>query len=278
MDTIWKIRDGELRLGKKTYVMGIVNVTPDSFSDGGAYCDPTAAVQHALALAAEGVDILDIGGQSTRPGHTEISPEAEWQRIAPVLAQLMGKTTLPISVDTYFPEVAARALALGVHIINDVSGIITRDMAELVARYGAGWMIMHAAKIDENADPIETVAAWMKQAVDTAVGFGVDKNQLCVDPGIGFGKNTAQNYALMRETARIKPDGMAYLLGASRKRCIGAVTRTPPSERDCGTIAAHTIGILGGADIIRVHAGAQAVQAARVADAILQRDCGITAE
>lgn len=268
MDMLWKIRGGGLEMGAKTYVMGIVNVTPDSFSDGGAYSDPTTAVRHALTLAKEGVDILDIGGQSTRPGHEVVSAEEEWRRIAPVLERLVGQTNLPISVDTFYPYVAERALETGAHIINDVSGVIAREMAEIITKYGAGWVVMHNAQIGEGADPIETVAKWMKRATDEAVALGVKKEQLCVDPGIGFGKNAAQNYALIRETAQIKPDGYPYLLGASRKRCIGAATGTDASDRDYGTIAAHTIGILGGADIIRVHLGAGAVQAARVADAI----------
>lgn len=264
----WKIKDRRLEIGKKTYVMGIVNVTPDSFSDGGNYFGTDDAVGHALQLAAEGVDILDIGGQSTRPGHTPVSEQEEWERIAPVLSALEGKTELPVSVDTYYPYVAERALDCGADIINDVSGVINPEMAEIIKNTGAGWIIMHNGGISENISAAKVVAEWMQSAIAQALELGVPAAQLCVDPGIGFGKDPEQNYELIRKTADIKPEGYPYLLGASRKRCIGAATGTEADDRDYGTAAAHTVGIMGGADIIRTHIGAGAVQAARVADAV----------
>ncbi len=267
MKQAWICRDKILPLGEKTYVMGIVNVTPDSFSDGGRWLDPSAALAQAQRLEAEGVDLLDFGGQSTRPGHTEIPPEEEWARLEPVLRAL--DTRLPISIDTYYPYVAQRALALGVHIINDVSGVVNRPMAEAVSACRAGWVLMHNGKIPAGEDPVQTVSAWLRQAAREAEALGVAPETICLDPGIGFGKDEdMENYALIRRTAELVVPGYAYLLGASRKRCIGSAAGVPAAQRDAGTIAAHTIGIWGGAHIIRTHAGAPAVQAARVADAI----------
>lgn len=271
METVWKIRDVCLPLGKRTYVMGILNVTPDSFSDGGRYLDPDRALEQALRLKEAGVDILDVGGQSTRPGHVPISAEEEWSRLAPVLPRLLTETGLPVSVDTYYPEVARRCLDAGTQIINDVGGQVDAEMARLAADTGAGWVIMHSARLDETADGPAAVRAWLEAAVERAVGLGVKAEQICLDPGVGFGKTLEQNYQLIHRTAEVKLPGYAYLLGASRKRCIGAPAGDPPfAMRDSGTAAAHTIGILGGADLVRSHDGFGAVQAARVADAILR--------
>ena len=268
---VWKIRDRELELGKRTYVMGILNVTPDSFSDGGRYLDPGAAEEQAMRLAADGVDILDVGGQSTRPGHTPIPADQEWDRLEPVLHRLMQKMSIPVSVDTYYPYVAARCLDLGVQIINDVGGAVDEEMARLVKKSGAGWVVMHAAGLPADADAPQAVHGWFKQAAARAAAIGVLPGQLCFDPGVGFGKTLEQNYQLIHRTAGTRLPDYAYLLGASRKRCIGAPAGDPPfDKRDSGTAAAHTFGILGGADIVRSHDGFGAVQAARVADAILR--------
>ena len=269
METVWKIRDTHLPLGKRTYVMGILNITPDSFSDGGRYLDPEKALEQALRLREAGADILDVGGQSTRPGHVPISPEEEWSRLAPILPRLLDEADLPVSVDTYYPEVARRCLEAGVQIINDVGGQVDAEMARLVAGAGAGWVLMHSAQLDESADAPAAVRTWLEEAVGRALKLGVEAAQICLDPGIGFGKTLEQNYQLIHRTAEVRLPGYAYLLGASRKRCIGAPAGNPPfDQRDSGTAAAHTVGILGGADIIRAHDGFGAVQAARVADAI----------
>ena len=269
MASVWKIRDRLLPLGRRTYVMGILNVTPDSFSDGGKYLDPGFALEQALRLEADGVDILDVGGQSTRPGHTPISAEEEWARLEPVLSRLRDNTALPVSVDTFYPYVAERALALGAQIINDVGGKVEAAMARLVADTGAGWVVMHSGTLPETADAPPAVKAWLQQAVDQTEAWGVTPEQLCLDPGVGFSKTLEQNYQLIHRTAETKLPGYAYLLGASRKRCIGAPAGNPPFDRrDSGTVAAHTIGVLGGADILRSHDGFGAVQAARVADAV----------
>lgn len=271
MAAVWKIRDRVLPLGERTYVMGILNVTPDSFSDGGRYFDPGRAEEQALQLEADGVDILDIGGQSTRPGYTPIPPEEEWARLEPVLKRLAGKTRLPLSIDTFYPYVAQRCLDAGAQIINDVGGALDPDMARLVAETGAGWVVMHAENLPEEADGPAAVGDWLEKAARRIIEMGVPAEQLCFDPGVGFGKTPEQNYQLIHRTAETKLSGYAYLLGASRKRCIGAPAGNPPfNRRDSGTVAAHTIGILGGADIVRAHDGFGAVQAARVADAVLR--------
>lgn len=269
MDKIFNMRGLSLPLGARTYIMGIINVTPDSFSDGGKSFDPEDALRQAALMELAGVDILDIGGQSTRPGYTPISAESEWERLEPVLKGLAKQTKLPISVDTYYPDVAAKALDCGVHVINDVSGVVNAATAALIVKYGAGWILMHSAAVPETEDVSRTVSSWMLSSARIAETMGVSKSQICLDPGIGFGKTLEQNYRLIKETGKVKQPDYAYLLGASRKRCIGAPAGDPPFDmRDNGTIAAHTIGILGGADIIRVHDAAGAVQAARVADAI----------
>lgn len=255
-----------LPLGEKTYVMGIVNVTPDSFSDGGKWNDPAAAVEHALQLEEQGADILDVGGQSTRPGYTPISAQEEWERLSPVLDQLVELSRVPISVDTFYPEVARLSLQAGVDIINDVTGFRDPEMYELAAQCGCGCVIMH------DQPGFDAILPFFKDRRAKAEEYGIKADRLCFDPGIGFGKTYEENLRVLRElSALIEPD-CAMLVGASRKRVIGMPCGNPPfAERMPGTIAAHTVAILGGADIVRVHDVKEAVQAARVADAILGR-------
>lgn len=268
---VFRFRDRVLPLGERTYIMGIINVTPDSFSDGGDRFSAADALAAAKEMEQAGADFLDIGGQSTRPGHIPISAEEEWQRLEPVLPALIGQTTLPISVDTFYPTVAERALALGCHIINDVSGVVAPQMAAVIHEYQAGWVLMHADEESESeiCGLVHDRLSAMRQA---AIALGVPSEQLCLDPGIGFGKTPEQNLALIAGTADVKLSGNAYLLGASRKRVIAAmVGDIPPNQRDAGTHAAHSIGILGGADILRVHDVAGAVQAACVTDQLKGR-------
>ncbi len=249
--------------------MGILNVTPDSFSDGGRFLAAEDAVAGIEQMLADGADIIDIGAQSTRPGHTALPAEEELARLTPVLAHLGRFPNAVFSVDTFYPAVAQAALEAGAHIVNDVSGKVDPEMAAVVQKYRAGWVIMHAKDIETAADAPWAVATFFADAARQAISLGVDPAQLCFDPGIGFGKSAEQNLQLIKHTAKIKPAGYAYLLGASRKRCIGALVGNLPAEqRDPGTHAAHTVGLLGGANILRVHDVPGAVQAARVADAI----------
>lgn len=269
-------RGKRLPLGERTYVMGILNVTPDSFSDGGQYLDPADAVRHAHRMAAEGADILDIGAQSTRPGHVPVSAEEEWSRLAPVLAALRGQTALPLSIDTYYPAVARRALEAGASIINDVSGRSNAEMFSLIAETGAGYIAMHTGPggdADHLAEYPQGVVADVRHFFEDVCGAlkrcGVAEEQICLDVGIGFGKTQEQNLELLRDLNRTRINGCALLVGASRKRVVAIPSgENDPQRRMPGTVAAHTAAVAGGADIVRVHDVWAGVQAARVADAI----------
>ncbi len=260
---IWKCRDKEIEYESKTLIMGIINLTPDSFSDGGKY-KGEKAVKHALELEKDGADILDLGAQSTRPGYTEISPEEEWARLGGVLSELRQKTSLPISVDTYFPFVAKKALENGADIINDISGIITAEKAEIIKSSGAGWVITH-----NGSGGADEVKAFFEEALEKCKRLGVNENQLCFDMGIGFGKSYEQNLELIANVKKYKPSGTPLLLGTSRKRVIGEASRQAvPEKRVFGNIAADTAAILGGTDIIRIHDVKNEIQGVRTAEEI----------
>lgn len=264
----FEARDREISL-TKTRIMGILNCTPDSFSDGGKYLDPDAAVAHAKEMIKAGADIIDIGGQSTRPGYVNISPEMEWQRVEEVINRLVKETDTLLSVDTYYPQVAEKALNAGVHIINDISGF-PDAMLHTVAGSGCGCVIVHprGAFVE---DILKEVRQYFEERCAAALHQGFSCFQLCFDPGIGFGKTYQDNLRLIANVSKTRITGSAYLMAASRKRVIGQSCGNPPfEERLSGTLAAHTIALTGGADILRVHDVPQAVEAARVADAILQ--------
>lgn len=246
---LWKCKDKKIEYGKKILIMGIVNVTPDSFSDGGDHFSVEDAVECALALEKDGADIIDIGAQSTRPGHIPVSDEEEWQRLEPVLTALKGRLSVPVSVDTYYPLVAEKALKSGVDIINDVSGVISKEMAEIVKKERAGWIIMH-----NGPGTPEDIKAFFEKSVGECEKFGIDKEQLCLDMGIGFGKDYDENMTLLTNVCEYKMDGYPLLLGTSRKRVIGqGSNQENPKERVYGNIAADTAAVFGGVDIIRVH-------------------------
>ena len=262
-------------LGERTYIMGILNVTPDSFSDGGRYLELDAALRHAQEMEREGADILDIGAQSTRPGHTPVTAEEEWARLQPVLRALRERTALPLSVDTYYPSVAAAAVKAGVAIINDVSGSLENGMPRVAAETGAGLVMMHAGAGADDAgtgDAVEAVRRYFRQAMAAASAAGLPGQRVCLDPGIGFGKDRRGDLALAARLPELAADypGTALLVGASRKRVIAACCSPEPAaaERLAGTLAFHTVAQWNGAHILRVHDVAQAVQAARVADAL----------
>ena len=245
----WNCRNKEIEYGKKTILMGIVNITPDSFSDGGKFLDEDNAVSHAFEMIDEGADIIDLGAQSTRPGYSEISQEEEWERLAPVLKKIREKTDILISVDTYFPYVAEKALLNGAEIINDVSGIINPEMARIIKKTGAGWVIMH-----NGSGSVNEVKAFFEDAVKKTKALEINQSQLCFDMGIGFGKSYEQNLELIANINEYKLKEYPLLLGTSRKRVIGkASNQENPEQRIYGNIAADTVAILGGADIIRLH-------------------------
>ena len=266
---------GSLWLNDHTAVMGILNITPDSFSDGGRYNDTEKAVARALEIQREGAEILDIGAQSTRPGHIPVSAQEEWDRLEPVLRALQGRIAIPISIDTYYAEVADRALDQGAEIINDVSGSMENGMPAVVACHGAALVMMHAgagADDDHEADALAEVRGYFEAALTLAEKSGLELEQVCLDPGVGFGKSRNGDMELMARLPELLeglPDA-AVLVGASRKRVVGACCGNPPfEERLAGTLALHTAAQLGGARILRVHDVKEAVQAARVTDAVL---------
>ena len=271
--TVFRFREGSFLLGSRTYIMGIINITPDSFSDGGDNFSSEQALKTALVFEKQGADILDIGGQSTRPGALQITAKEEWERLKDALFLILKNTNTPVSVDTFYPEVAEKALEMGCHIINDVSGKVNPQMAEVIKKYNAGWVIMHSC--DEGDEDISSlVHNRLKTMLNSAVSLGINKENICIDPGIGFGKTMEQNLKLIAETDKVKIKDCAYLLGASRKRVIGYALgdeSLPFKERDFGTIAVNTVGILGGADILRVHNVSAAVQAANVTYKLIRK-------
>ncbi|MFS8037095.1 dihydropteroate synthase [Xanthobacter sp. AM11] len=263
-------RGRAIALGPRTLVMGIVNVTPDSFSDGGRSEKPLDALENARLLVSEGADLLDVGGESTRPGHTPVAADEEWARIAPVIGPLCAETGVPVSVDTYKAAVARRALEAGAAIVNDVWGFARDpDMAKVVAEFDAAAIVMHnRAEVDERLDVMADMLAFFETALETADKAGVKRERIVLDPGIGFGKTFPQNLAAIRRLPELRVLGLPILLGTSRKSLIGKVIETTPAERLPGTIASNVIGIMEGVEIIRVHDVAAHVQAARVAEAI----------
>lgn len=274
-------RSGHLDLDR-TIVMGILNVTPDSFSDGGRYLLPEKALEHALQIQEQGAGILDVGAQSTRPGHIPVSPEEEKERLLPVLRLLKGPIRIPISVDTYYPDVAQAALLEGASILNDVSGRLDNGMMELAARTGAGLILMHAGDGADDTgtgeDVLQTVRVFFERALDRAARVGLDPWQICLDPGIGFGKTRKGDRRLVSNLKRLTaglPE-TALLVGASRKRVVGECggETVPLCERLPGTLAFHSIAQWNGARILRAHDVAEAVRAAAVVDALMKEGDG----
>lgn len=270
-------RDFSLPLGSRTYIMGVLNYTPDSFSDGGAYNTPEKALERALEMQTQGADIIDIGGNSTRPGAKILTAAEECERIRPALEILKGRLDVPVSVDTFYPVCAKAALEAGASIINDVSGAFNREMAELAKEYGAGYVVMHnpcgAGIQSEYPDGvISSIRKFFIDVMELSAKAGLPKEQLCLDAGFGFGKSYEDNLEVLENFQWLKFKGVALLAAASRKRFIGKASGEENSAlRDSGTVAAHTAAIAGGADIIRVHDVFSALQGARVADAIYRK-------
>jgi dihydropteroate synthase len=265
-------RDRALRLDR-TLLMGVVNVTPDSFSDGGLFLDPAAAVEHARRLAADGADILDVGAESSRPGSDPVSEEEEWARLEPVLRCLLREIDAPVSVDTYKPQTARRALEAGAHMINDITGLSDPAMVEAVARYGAPIVIMHMKgrpkTMQKNVhyrDVVQEVKSFLTTQAGVAARAGI--RQVIVDPGIGFGKNMEHNLELLRRLGELAALPYPLLVGPSRKSFLGTLTGAAVADRLGGTMSAVTAAVLGGADIVRVHEVKECRQAVLVADAI----------
>jgi dihydropteroate synthase len=252
----------------RTLVMGILNVTPDSFSDGGRFSSIEKALAHATDMVTDGADFLDIGAESTRPGHDPISEEEEIRRLLPVLQQLKGQIRCPISIDTTKAKVAEVALQNGATIVNDIWGLQKDSaLADVAAHHKAGLVLMHnRAEIDPSIDIVEDMLRFLDQSIQIAVKAGNDAAKIALDPGIGFGKSFEQNLEAIVRLSRLKSLGFPILVGASRKSMIGKIVSSTTDERLPGTLAAHTVAILKGAEIVRVHDVRDAVQAARVTD------------
>lgn len=267
----WRSRDYLLPLGAKTYVMGILNFTPDSFSDGGSYQDPEMAVARAKEMVAHGAEVIDIGGESTRPGYEPVSEEEELQRVLPLINRLSAEISIPISIDTTKYLVAKESLQAGASIINDVSGLTAEPrLADLASQYGAGLIIMHTKSQPVYADLVGEVIAFLRNSVQTALGAGVDRSQIMIDPGIGFGKTLEHNLELLQHLDELKVLGYPILLGTSRKSVVGKVLGTDVNDRLEGTGATVALGIRSGADIVRVHDVKEMGRVARMADAIVR--------
>ena len=267
-----------LHLGSRTLIMGVLNVTPDSFSDGGVYLEPAKAIDRAFEIESEGADILDIGGESTRPGAIPVSWEEEQDRILPVIEAITGKITVPVSVDTRHARVAGKAIESGASLINDVSGLtFDSEMAATAARYQVPVIIMHSS-----GDPqimqsrvdyqrlISDIKESLKDRIQLAKDAGIKPESIVIDPGIGFGKTVSQNFQIIRNLDRFLALKYPLLIGVSRKSFIGRTLGIREGERIFGTAAAVTACILKGAHIVRVHDVAVMKQVAVIADHILQ--------
>ncbi|UOK71090.1 dihydropteroate synthase [Ancylobacter polymorphus] len=263
-------RGRRLDYAGRTLVMGILNVTPDSFSDGGRSAALDDAVANARRLVAEGADILDIGGESTRPGHTPVQAEEELRRVLPAVEALAG-LPVPLSIDTQKAAVAEAALKAGASLLNDIWGLMgDPDMARVAAAYDAGVVAMHnRATVDPEVDIVADILGFFEQALERAARAGIRPDRIALDPGIGFGKTFEQNLKALASLETFGRLGFPLLLGTSRKSLIGKVIETTPAERLPGTIASNVLGIRAGCAIIRVHDVAAHVQAARVTEAIL---------
>ena len=263
-----------LDLSSRTHVMGILNITPDSFSDGGEFFTVDRAIAQGIQMADEGADIIDIGAESTRPGAEPTPTDEELKRLLPVLDQLLKKTEVPISVDTYKSRVAEAALNAGAHIINDISGLrFDPFMKDVVARFQAPVIIMHIKGEPKNMqidpyyeDVMGEISGYLAESIRLAETAGVKKENIIIDPGIGFGKRLEDNYEIIRRLSELKRFGCLILVGPSRKAFLGKVLNLPPSERLEGTLTAVAVAIQNGADIVRVHDVKSVSRVCQIAD------------
>jgi dihydropteroate synthase len=261
-----------LDYGKKTLIMGILNVTPDSFSDGGSYTQVEKAVQHALEMVENGADIIDVGGESTRPGYEQISVEEEINRVIPVIQALVKSVSVPISIDTYKAEVARRAILAGAHIINDIWGAkADPDMASVAAEYQVPIILMHNRNNRDYQVFIRDVMNDLFESIAAVKQAGVKDELIILDPGIGFARDLSENLETMRNLDKIVSLGYPVLLGTSRKSLIGNVMNLPPSERLEGTGATVCYGIQKGCQMVRVHDVKQIARMAKMMDALMAK-------
>lgn len=275
----WKLKSREIKLGERTALLGVLNLTPDSFSDGGKYQDPDRAFARALELEEQGADIIDIGAESTRPGAAPISAAEELRRLVPVLKRLRGRLTIPISVDTYKAEVAERAIEHGAEIINDPTGLTFEPhLARTVSSHNAGLILNHMrgrpetwAKLPPLPDVMGTIVRDLEATINRARHAGIDRSRIVIDPGLGFGKRKEQNSQILARLHELASLDLPILTGPSRKSFLAH-----PTEKETlfATAAAVTAAILGGASLIRVHDVPEMRAAADVADEILRQQPG----
>ncbi len=278
----WRLKASQrkfsLPFGMRTFIMGILNTSPDSFSGDGV-AETTRAVEKGLKLAADGADIIDVGGQSTRPGSREVSIKAEIQRTTPVIEKLASRLKIPISIDTYKSEVAKAAFSAGAAILNDISGLkFDRKMADVAAEFGVPVVLMHIRKTPATMqkgriyyrDVVGAIKKYLGESVEIAKKSGIDEGKIIVDPGIGFGKTVAHNLEIIRRLKEIKEMGYPVLVGPSRKSMIGKILNLPVEERIEGTAAVVAVSVANGADIVRVHDVKQMKRVAAMTDAIVR--------
>ncbi len=263
----------KFNLGKETYIMGILNVTPDSFSDGGQFNNIEAAVKHAKEMVEEGAHIIDVGGESTRPGSAKVLEQEEIERVVPIIEALVKEIDVPISIDTYKGKVAELAIKAGASLINDVWGF-KKDpyIAEVAAKYQVPCCLMHNRDNTEYDNLMADVIKELNECVDIALKAGVKKENIMLDPGIGFGKTVEQNLIVMNNLKSIRKIGYPVLLGTSRKSMIGKTLDLPVDQRVEGTIATTVMGIMSGCEFVRVHDIKENLRAARMTDAILNSE------
>ena len=273
---LMKAGEYKLVLGEKTLIMGILNVTPDSFSDGGDFTKIEVAIKHGIEMEKQGADIIDVGGESTRPGSDYVGAEEEINRVVPIIKALSEKINIPISIDTYKAIVAEAAVKAGAVIINDVWGMQKDpDMPEVVARLGVPVILMHNRENNVyEKDIMEDIIDFFLKSIELGKKAGISENMMILDPGIGFGKTPEQSMEVMARLGELQDLGFPILLGTSRKSMIGKIMGgISPKERVAGTVATTVMGIIqGAADIVRVHDIPENLQAARVTDAIVRRN------
>jgi len=275
-----RFRRKEYDLSRRTLVMGVLNITPDSFSDGGQFLEPRKAVEQGRRLVDEGADILDVGGESTRPGSRPLPPEEELRRVIPVIEELSGKISIPISIDTRKAGVAEGALQAGAEMVNDVSALRhDGDMAEVVARWKVPVVLMHMRGTPETmqTDPhyddlIGEIRGFFRERMDFAISRGIAREGIILDPGIGFGKSLEEghNLILLKHLRSFQDLGQPLLVGTSRKAFLGRILNLPPGEREEGTLATVAVAIQNGANIVRAHEVKRTRRVVQVADAILR--------
>lgn len=272
-----RLPDRIIELGSKTLIMGILNLTPDSFSDGGKFFNQALAIQRAHQMVEEGADLIDLGAESTRPGSCPVSPEEEIGRLSPVVKKLREELSVPISIDTYKAQVAEAMLDLGVQIINDISGLhFDPLLAKVIAKYQAAVVIMHIQGTPRNMqenpyyeDLILEITHYLAEGIKTAREAGLGDDQIMIDPGIGFGKTISHNLGIISQLAQFKSLNKPILVGPSRKSFLGKILDLPVTERLEGTAAAVAISITNGAHVVRVHDIKEMTRVSRVVDAIM---------